>query len=109
MAHVQAPLLTSEAVLTEAVYFLREDGLDVDPLFQLIERRAVQLSFDLAAQWPRARTLMSRYRRMDLADASIVIMSELNARCQVLTIDRKDFSVYRRHDRRVIDFVAPPA
>jgi hypothetical protein len=44
---------------------------------------------------------------MDLADASIVVMSELHARSQVLTIDRKDFSVYRRNDRQVIDFVAP--
>jgi hypothetical protein len=44
---------------------------------------------------------------MDLADASIVVMTELNARSQVLTIDRKDFSVYRRNDRQVIDFVAP--
>lgn len=34
-------------------------------------------------------------------------LSELHARSQVLTIDRKDFSVYRRNDRQVIDFVAP--
>jgi predicted nucleic acid-binding protein len=55
------------------------------------------------------RTLLARYNRMDLADASIVIMSELHARSQVLTVDRRDFSVYRRHDRQVIDFIAPPA
>ena len=39
-----------------------------------------------------------------LADASIVVMSERHKRCQVLTIDRKDFSVYRRNDRQAIDF-----
>jgi predicted nucleic acid-binding protein len=44
---------------------------------------------------------------MDLADASIVVMSELHHRCQVLTLDRRDSSVYRRNDRQVIDFVAP--
>jgi hypothetical protein len=44
---------------------------------------------------------------MDLADASIVAMSELHVRSRVLTVDRKDFSVYRRNDRQVIDFVAP--
>jgi len=43
-----------------------------------------------------------------LADASIVVMSELYARSQVLTIDRRDFSAYRRNDRQVIHFVAPP-
>jgi hypothetical protein len=40
---------------------------------------------------------MARYERMDLAD----MVSEAHARCQVLT-------VYRRNDRQVIDFVAPP-
>ena len=108
MKQVRPPMLVSEPVLTEVVYFLREDGVAVEPLFQLLEREAIRLEFDMSAHWPRIRTLMSRYRQMDLADASVVVMSELHARTQVLTIDRKDFSVYRRNDRRVIDFVAPP-
>jgi len=107
MKDVRPPMLVCEPVLTELVYFLREDGLAVDPLFQLLEREAVRLDFDLSSHWPRIRTLMSRYRQMDLADASIVVMTELHARSQVLTIDGRDFSVYRRNDRRVIDFVSP--
>ncbi len=107
MKQVPAPLLTCEPVLTEVVYFLREDDLPVDPLFQMIERQALRLDFDVATHWPRIRTLMARYQQMDLADASIVVMSELNTRSQVLTVDFKDFSVYRRNDRQVIDFVAP--
>lgn len=107
MKQVQAPMLVSEPVLTEVVYFLREDGLSVDPLFQLLEREAIRLEFVLSTYWPRVRTLMSRYRQMDLADASIVVMTELHARSKVLTIDRTDFSVYRRNDRQVINFVAP--
>ena len=101
-------MLTCEPVLTEAVYFLREDGLEVDPLFRMLERGALRLQFDVSTHWPRIRTLMTRYRQMDLADASIVVMSELHARAEVFTIDRKDFSVYRRNDRQMIDFVAPP-
>lgn len=108
MTQVNAPMLTCDAVLTEAAYFLREDGLPVDPLFELLDRSVLRLAFDLESHWPRVRTLMARYQRMDLADASIVVMSEAHARCQVLTIDRRDFSVYRRNDRQVIDFVAPP-
>jgi hypothetical protein len=107
MKRVRAPMLVCEPVLTEVVYFLREDRLTIDPLFQLLEREALRLQFDLSAHWARIRTLMSRYRQMDLADASIVVMTELHARCRVLTIDRTDFSVYRRNDRQVIDFVAP--
>jgi hypothetical protein len=108
MKETSPPMLTSEPVLTETLYFLREDGANVDPLFELLERGALRLDFDMSAHWPRIRTLMARYQQMDLADASIVVMSELNARSRVLTVDRTDFSVYRRHDRRVIDFVAPP-
>ena len=107
MKDAHPPLLTSEAVLTEALYFLRDDRLDVDPLFALLERGALELRFDLAAHWPRVRTLMARYDRMDLADATIVVMSEQHARCRVLTVDRKDFGIYRRNDRQVIDIVAP--
>lgn len=108
MKQVRPPMLVSEPVLTEVLYFLREDGVTVDPLFQLLERDAVRREFDMSVHWSRIRTLMSRYRQMDLADASIVVMSELHPRSQVLTVDRKDFSVYRRNDRQVIDFVAPP-
>jgi uncharacterized protein len=107
MKQVQPPALTSESVLTEAAYFLREDRVDVDPLFQLVERKALSLDFDLSMHWPRVRGLMKRWAQMDLADASIVVMSELHAKSQVLTVDRTDFSIYRRNDRQVINFIAP--
>jgi predicted nucleic acid-binding protein len=108
MRQVRAPMLTCEAVLTEAAYFLREDGLDVDPLFALVERDALAIAFEMRAQWQRIRTLMHRWNRMDLADACVVAMTEQHRRCTVLTIDRKDFALYRRNDRQVIDFIAPP-
>jgi len=100
-------MLTCEPVLTEVVYFLREDGLEIDPLFVMLERGALRLQFDVSAHWPRIRTLMARYEQMDLADASIVVMSELHASSEVFTVDRRDFSIYRRNDRQMIDFVAP--
>lgn len=108
MKQVRSPMLTTEPVLTEVAYCLRADHVDVDPLFQLLERNAVRVDLQVAAHWPRLRTLMARYHQMDLADASIVVLSERQMRCQVLTVDRKDFSIYRRNDRQVIDFVAPP-
>lgn len=108
MQQVPAPLLSCEAVLTEAAYFLREDGLGVDALFALLERGVLRIDFDLRAHWPRLRTLMARYDRMDLADACIVAMTEQHPKVRVLTVDRRDFSRYRRNDRQVIDFVSPP-
>jgi uncharacterized protein len=108
MKQVRSPMLTTEPVLTEVAYFLRADRVDLDPLFQLLERNVLRLDLPLAAHWPRLRTLMGRYGTMDLADASIVVLSERHARSQVLTVDRTDFRIYRRNDRQVIDFVAPP-
>ena len=108
MKRARSPMLTTEPVLTEVAYFLRADRVDVDPLFQLLERDALRLDLRVADHWPRLRTLMARYEQMDLADASIVVMSERHPRSQVLTVDRTDFSIYRRNDRQVIDFIAPP-
>jgi len=45
---------------------------------------------------------------MDLADATLVRLSELFDDCRVLTVDRQDFSVYRRHGRQVIPLLTPP-
>ncbi len=96
MKQMRSAMLTTEPVLTEVAYFLRADRVDVDPMFQLLERDAVRLGLLVAAHWPRLRTRMARYDQMDLADASIVVMSERHPRSQVLTVDRKDFSIYRR-------------
>lgn len=108
LKQVPHPMLTCEPVLTEAAYFLREDGVPLDPLFQMLEREALRIQFDMSSHWPRLRTLMARYKQMDLADAAVVVMTEQHSRSQVLTVDRRDFGVYRRNDRRAIDFVAPP-
>jgi uncharacterized protein len=108
MKQVRSPILTTEPVLTEVAYFLRADRVDVDPLFQLLERDAVRLGLQVAVHWPRLRALMARFDQMDLADASIVVLSERHPRSQVVTVDRKDFSIYRRNDRQVIEFIAPP-
>lgn len=107
MKRVQPPLMTCEAVLTEAAYFLRQDQLDVEPLFRMLERDALRIDLDASTHWPRIRTLMRRYAQMDFADACVVVMSEVHARSQVLTVDARDFGVYRRNDRQVIPFLAP--
>jgi hypothetical protein len=60
MKQARSPMLTTEPVLTEVAYFLRADRVDVDPLFQLLERNAVRLDLQVAEHWPRLRTLMAR-------------------------------------------------
>ena len=49
---------------------------------------------------------LAAHPHIDLADASIVVRSELHV--QVFTVDRRDFSIYRRNDRQMIEFVERP-
>lgn len=104
---IRPPLLISEAILTEVVYFLREDGLTVEPLFEMMDRNLIRVDFDFHSHRSRMKALLARYERMDLADATLVVLSEIHERSKVLTIDRRDFSTYRKHDRKTIDFIAP--
>ncbi|HTG43668.1 MAG TPA: hypothetical protein VK633_03970 [Verrucomicrobiae bacterium] len=55
--------------------------------------------------------LLARYadREMDVADACIVLMAEENPGLKFLTIDRKNFSVYRTRRGMMIRCEFPPA
>ena len=99
------PWLTCEAALAEAA------ALTGQPLALAREVMAGELtvSFALQEQIESVSALLDRYadQRMDLADACIVRMSELYRGHTVITVDRKDFKVYRRNGREVIPFIAP--
>jgi predicted nucleic acid-binding protein len=76
----------------------------------MVHSGEIILAFDLAEQSAAVLSLLKKYsdRKMDLADACIVRMTELMRDCKVVTVDRKDFSVYRRNGRESIPVIAPP-
>jgi predicted nucleic acid-binding protein len=80
-------------------------------IVEMIHAGEIVLAFDLAAQAASVLTLLRKYadRDIDLADACIVRMTELTRDCRVVTLDRSDFSVYRRNGRDLIPIIAPPA
>ncbi len=100
------PLFTCEAVLTEAAHFLGGPR----PLLEAIEGGLLSVPWQLAPNAPRILALTAQFedRKMDLADACLVAMSEQWPQSQVITIDAEDFRVYRRHRRQPVPFVAPP-
>lgn len=106
-ARLRAPLLTCEAVVSEAGFVLRGDRQATEALFGLLERGVLELRFALAAEHPAVRALMRRYANvpMSIADACLVRMAEL-VNAAVLTMD-SDFRIYRRLGRQVIPLVAP--
>ena len=103
-----APFHTCDAVLAEAGSFFP----DPIGMLHLVSRGDLLIDehFILHREMPHILALVTKYadRPMDLADACLVRMTELNARCRLWTIDRDDFSTYRRHGRQTVPCVFPP-
>jgi predicted nucleic acid-binding protein len=110
LKQLRPPLLTCEAVLSEAVYLLRATAGGGDRVLDMIGRGVLRARFDLQGEVTAVTGLLRRYRSqpMDLADACLVRMSELHADCAVLTVDSEFRDVYRRNGRQVIPTLLPP-
>jgi predicted nucleic acid-binding protein len=82
-----------------------------DSIVEMIQGGEIVLAFDLSEQTAGVLALLRKYgdQDMDLADACIVRMSELIRDCRVITVDRRDFAVYRRNGRDLIPLIAPPS
>ena len=100
---------TCEAVLSEAIFLLFRNGLDHEPLFELLRRRAIQIPFQFAEHQDELWDMMTRYADLPMspADACLVRMAELHPRAEIITLDRH-FKLYRTRDRRVLKLRLPP-
>lgn len=78
-------------------------------IVDMIRAGDIVLDFDLGRETEGVMRLLTKYRdvQMDLADACIVRMSEQVKDCSVLTVDRRDFSIYRRNGRDRIPLITP--
>jgi uncharacterized protein len=101
------PFYTCSEALAEAAALTGQPAAIVE----MVHHGELVVAFSLADQAAAVLALLRKYgdRRMDLADACIVRMSELMRDSCVVTVDRADFSVYRRHGRDLIPLIAPPA
>ena len=102
------PLVTCDAVLSEALFLLNQSAGGARKLLDLVDRGLVVPSFDLAAELKAVSQLLRRFEDvpMSLADACLVRMAELHDDARVFTLD-SDFKVYRRHRRQVIPLLYP--
>ncbi len=107
-ADVEPPVLTCEAVLTEACFLLRKSSGGPAAVLELVGRGVVKVAYHVEADIEALGRLMTRYSDvpMSLADACLVRMIERQPNVAVLTLD-SDFRVYRSHGRRVIPIVMP--
>lgn len=110
LKQIRPPLLTCEAVLSEAVYLLRSDAWGGERVMDLVSRGVLRAKLDLQAEATAVTGLLRRYRSlpMDLADACLVRMSELDPDCTLVTVDSEFRDAYRRNGRQVIPTLLPP-
>lgn len=109
LASIRPPLLTCEAVVSEAVYLLRGVAGGPGALMELLTRGLLQTPFRLQDEAPAVQGLLGRYAsaRMDLADACLVRMTEIYADCELLTVDQEFRDIYRRRGRQAIPALLP--
>ena len=107
---LDAPLLVSEPVLTEAMHLLARHARARDALFELLQNGALSVAFRIEEHVGALRKLLQKYRDtpMSLADASVVRMAEIHDRHSVLTLD-SDFLIYRKHGRVPLALISPAA
>jgi hypothetical protein len=99
--------LTSEPVLAEAAFHLRSNAL----VLGFLRHGLVRIGIAIAEHMSRLEQLAEKYadRAPDLADLSLIRLSEMHPRHPVITTDLSDFRVYRRGRREAIPLIHPPA
>jgi predicted nucleic acid-binding protein len=104
-AKATLPFLTSSANLQEAGWLLKNHLYPI----QMVLDGDLDIALDMQEEANVLHGLIAKYSgRMDLADASIVRLSELNPHAKVLTVDNSDFKIYRRFGRENIPCDFPP-
>ena len=100
-------LWTSEAVLAEACDQLGGNTSEVAALVALADRGHLRLLPALGVATGRLRALLAKYPRMDVCDASLVLLSEAHPGAKIVTLDVRDFGIYRRFRNEVLPLICP--
>ena len=92
------PLLTCEAVLSEACFLLRGIHGSPEIVLELLKRGILNLPFKMEDSLEQIKWLLKKYSNvpMSLADACLVRMSEIYSDSAIFTLD-SDFSIYQKN------------
>lgn len=103
---LDAPVLTCEAVVSEAWFLTGRGGGDSTRVLDLL---ALLDATVLPAWQARTEAFLRQYpKRSSIADASLLALAEQDDGRVVVTTDREDFAVYRLHRRRSVPALVPP-
>ncbi|WP_017719821.1 type II toxin-antitoxin system VapC family toxin [Kamptonema formosum] len=107
-ANIAPPLLTCEAVITEACFLLRNVYAGKQAVISLVNTGVIQIPFRLSEESASIAELLTRYQSvpMSLADACLVRMAELYSGSLLFTLD-SDFRIYRKNRNEMIAVIMP--
>lgn len=97
LERIEDPLVSVWPVVVEAMYLLSFSFQAQKALWEIFETGAVRLLPLDESDIPPMKSLMEKYRDlpMDMADAALVRVAEREVIRRVLTLDQRDFAVYR--------------
>jgi hypothetical protein len=99
------PYYVTEPVLTEVAHLTGRDKLIVEAL----KSGKFLLPEGLLDQLDDIERSLQKFPHCDLADASVIALSERYRRVRVLSSDRRNFLTYRRADGSPVPVVLPDA
>jgi predicted nucleic acid-binding protein len=80
----------------------------VHGILSLVKNGDIQICPIMPDGSGRILDLMKKYADiMDFGDATLAVLSEMHPRARLITVDRRDFSFYRRHDGSAVPTIMP--
>lgn len=99
---IRMPLLTTEAVLTEAFHLAGKNPHAVEKTWRFVRSGALTVHSMHDSDLLELHSLMAQYADcpMDFADATLVHLAARERLSTILTIDHDDFETYRLPGRK---------
>lgn len=107
LSAISGSLRTTETAVAEACYHLRMHRPALSAVVQMIDAGALILEPIAQNEAARIARLLEDYPQMDFGDATLVVLSEAYPKARLVTLDVRDFTIYRRSDGRPVPILAP--
>jgi uncharacterized protein len=104
---ISGAMRMTETAVAEACYHLREHRPALSAILRMIDSGALVLEPLNQRHAARIARLLADYTQMDFGDATLVVLSELYPKAKLVTLDVRDFSIYRRSDGSPVPIIAP--
>ena len=106
-ATIAEPLWTSEVIVAEVAWNLGESSPATLELLSFVHRGELCVLPCVGEHAARLAQLMAKFERMDICDGSLVVLSEQFPKARIITLDARDFPVYRRFGREPLPLIMP--